>query len=310
MQIVSRGRSATIPRIDFATQTVTIKAAIAFGVEILPPEIPRDRALTDDELEAAMIHALLNPGGYAPGLQGVNDMLAKLGKGATTGDIVRAAGGAEALELRFLAVLWRWVGVGLLVNRGPNFVLARGSKEFLEERAEEAEIVLRRSGLVNRLRERCPNLDSVTERYAAWAQESFLAGHYQAAAVMIGVASESALLYFEPRCRSALGKLNLTARRLKSDRAVDLLGWIDAMVTQHRKDLGRAVEGVGEVNWIGELPAFLGIATGIGLTRNEAGHPTPQSVSRDECRNLLALFPRVAEALFVSARAFEKISAS
>lgn len=256
-----------------------------------------------------MVYAFLNPGGYAPGLQSVNEMFAKLGKGDATGDVVRAAGGSEALELRFQAILWRWVTVGLLVNRGVTFVLAPGSKEFLEERADEAEIVLHRSGLVKRLRERCPNLDTVTERYAAWAQESFLAGHYQASAVMIGVASESALIHFEPRCRTVLGKLGFVPRKLKSDRAVDLLAWIDATVTQHRKDLGRAVEGVGEVNWIGELPALLGIATGIRLTRNEAGHPTPQSVSRDECRNLIALFPRVAEALFVSARAFEKISA-
>ncbi len=278
----------------------------------MPPEIPRDRALSDDELESAIVYALLNPGGYQPGLQSFHEMIEKLGvrDGSARGEVIRANNDPEALEMKFLAILWRWVGVGLLVNKGPTFLLAPGAREFLEERADEAEVVLHRSGLVRRLRERCPNLDSVTERYAAFAQESFLAGHYQAAAVMIGVASEAALLHFVPRCEEALQKLALKPARLKSDRGVELLRWIDSTVAQYRKELVRAVEGVGDENWIDDIPALLGIATGIRLTRNEAGHPTPHIVSRDECRNMLGLFPRLAEALFVSARAFDTISAA
>ncbi len=277
----------------------------------MPPEIPRDRELSDDELEAAIVHVLLNPGTYQPGIQNAEEMLERLGTldGSAIGEVIRANDGPEALEMRFLAILWRWVGVGLLVYRGPTFLLAPGAQEFLEDHADEAEVVLNRGGLVRRLRERCPNLDSVTERYGEFAQESFLAGHYQAAAVMIGVASEAALLHFVPRCEAALQKLALEPRQRESDRGVALLNWIDATVTQHRRELVRAVEGVGEENWIGDLRALLGIATGIRLTRNEAGHPTPHVVSRDECRNMLGLFPRLAEALFVSARAFEKISA-
>ncbi len=276
----------------------------------MPPEIPRDRALSDDELESAMVYALLNPGGYQSGLQNFGEMLDKIGvrDGSAKGEVMRANGDSEALEMRFLAILWRWVGVGLLVNRAPTFLLAPGAQEFLEQRADEAEVVLHRSGLVRRLRERCPNLDSVTERYAAFAQESFLAGHYQATAVMIGVASEAALLHFLPRCEAALKKLGLKPPRLKSDRAVELLRWIDSVVTQHRKELAQAVDSVGDENWVRELPALLGIATGIRLTRNEAGHPTPHAVSRDECRNMLGLFPRLAEALFVSARSFDTLS--
>lgn len=257
-----------------------------------------------------MIHALLNPGGYQPGLQNFEEVLDRLGvrDGSTKGAILQSNGGPEEVDLRFLAILWRWVGVGLLVNRGPTFLLAPLAREFLEDRADEAEIVLRRSGLGQRLRERCPELDSVTEQYAAFAQESFLAGHYQAAAVMIGVASEAALLHFVPRCEAALRKLALSPPRLKNDRGVELLRWIDTVVARHRKELARAVSGTGNENWIGDLPALLGIATGIRLTRNEAGHPTPHAVSRDECRNMLGLFPRLAEALFVSARAFDAIS--
>jgi hypothetical protein len=274
-------------------------------------ELPQDRALTEDELEDAMIHALLNPGGFQPGLQSPLGMLDMLGirDGSAKNVIVRANGGSEELEMRFLAVLWRWVGAGLLVNRGPTFLLAPGARELFEARADEADIVLHRSGLARRLRERCPNLDAVTERYAGFAQESFLVGHYQAAAVMIGVASEAALLHFVSRCQAVLGKLGLRPRRLESEQAVKLLDWIAETIRQYRRDLVRSVEDVGGENWIDDLPGLLGIATGIRLTRNEAGHPTPHTVSRDECRGMLGLFPRLAEALFVSAAAFDAIVA-
>ncbi len=277
------------------------------GYKPTPPDIQRDRALTDDELEAAIIYVLLNPGGYQPGIQHAEEMLERLG--TRDGSAIRANGGPEMLEMRFLAILWRWVGVGLLVYRQPAFLLAPGAQEFLQHGADEAEVVLYRSGLVRRLRERCPNLDSITEQYAAFAQESFLAGHYQAAAVMIGVASEAALLHFVSRCQAVLQKLAISPRRLKSERGVELLDWINATVTQHRKDLIRAVESIGERNWIDDIPGLLGIATGIRLTRNEAGHPTAHVVSRDECRNMLGLFPRFAEALFISAKAFDAVIA-
>ena len=204
-----------------------------------------------------MVYALLNPGGYQSGLQNFGEMLDKVGvrDGSAKGEAIRANGDSEALEMRFLAILWRWVGVGLLVNRGPTFLLAPGAQEFLEQRADEAEVVLHRSG-----------------------------------------------------CEAALKKLGLKPPRLKSDRAVELLRWIDSVVTQHRKELAQAVDSVGDENWVRELPALLGIATGIRLTRNEAGHPTPHAVSRDECRNMLGLFPRLAEALFVSARSFDTLS--
>lgn len=273
------------------------------------PDLPRDRPLNDDELEDAIIHVLLNPGGYQPGLQGALEMLERLGvrDGSARGEIVKANGGSEPLEMRFLAVLWRWVGVGLLIPRAPAFHLAPGARDFLGQRADEAQVVLRRSGLVQRLRERCPNLDSITERYAAFAQESFFAGHNQAAAVMIGVASESALAHFATRCHAVLTGLGIKPPRLDGEQAVRLLDWIEKTVRQHRKELVRAVQSVGQENWIDDLPGLLGIATGIRLTRNEAGHPTPHVVSRDECRNMLGLFPRLAEALFVSSSAFDAI---
>ena len=277
----------------------------------MPFELPRSRALEDDELEDAIIHVLLNPGSYQPGVQHAAEVIERLGirDGGARGEVIRANGGSEPLEMRFLAIVWRWVGVGLLVPRGATFMLAPGSRELLEERADEAEIVLRRSGLVRRLRERCPNLDAITERYAAFAQESFHASHYQSAAVMIGVASESALLYFVSRCEPVLDKLGIKQKARRSDNAVELLRWIEDVATQHRKALVQAVEGVGGENWIDDLPGLLGIATGIRLTRNEAGHPTPHVVSRDECRNMLGLFPRLAEALFVSSVAFDKVLA-
>ena len=277
----------------------------------MPPEIPRDRALTDDELEDALVYALLHPGNYSPGLQGYGDMLAKLGINQEVGAVVEANGGSEALGMRIRAILWRWVTGGVLVPNGPNFEVAPGAEDFLESRGDEAEIVLHRSGLVKLLQARCPGLDEVTERHAAFAQESFLVGHYQATAVMIGVASEAALVHFVPRCEAVLNVLSLRRPARTSDQPAALVRWIDTAVTQHRSPLRQAVEGVGEKSWISDLPALLGgPATGIRLTRNQAGHPTAHSVSRDECRSMLGLFPRLAEAMFVSASAFDKIVAT
>jgi hypothetical protein len=273
------------------------------------PEIPRDRSLTDDELEAAVIYCLLHSERYGPFQASAEGMFDRLGinDGSEKGRLLRINGDAQGINLRILMMLWRWVTAGLIVPQGSQFLVTPKASELLERQADEAEVVLQRSGLVNRLKERCPGLDSVTARYAAFAQESFLAGHYQAAGVMIGVASESALLIFVPRCEGLLKKLGIASPRRTNDNAVHLLRWIDDVIQSHRNPLVGAINAVGSENWLDDLPGLLGIATGIRLTRNEAGHPSPHVVSRDECRNMLGLFPRLAEALFVSTQAFDRV---
>jgi hypothetical protein len=281
-------------------------------------EMPVGRRIEDDELAAAVAEAILNdrlnPGADLP-FQ-VGELLPRLGRRDSSfqNHFFSANGGREALESRVAQYCWRLVSLGVLVPRRfaewGAFIVTASGRQLLEEGGDEARVVLTSKGLVRRLDERCPQLDAVTSRYAGLAQECFLAGHYHASAVLLGVASEATL----ERLATSLGKVLTklaTNRRRRRDTAAATLDWLEEVFRSQRKEIKKLLDAAGaDSRWVDDLPRLLGTGTAIRLTRNEAGHPSDAVIDRDDALGLFVLFPRMAEAAFATASALDSVASN
>lgn len=277
-------------------------------------ELPVNRRIEDDELAAAVAEAIvndgLNPGANLP-FQ-VGELLPRLGRDSSfQSQFWLANGGREALNRRVAQYCWRLVTLGFLVPKLAGdwgaFVVTESGRQFLADGLEDAHVVLTPVGLARRLAERCPELDAVTSRYAGLAQECFLAGHYHASAVLLGVASEAALERLASSVERVLPKLGTSLRR-RGATAASTLDWLEQVFRSHRKDIKRLLDVArADSRWVDDLPRLLGTGTAIRLTRNEAGHPSDVVIDRGAAFGLFVLFPRMAEAAFVTAAALDAV---
>ena len=275
-------------------------------------ELPVERPLEEDELVAylaeAIVNSRFNPGQDLP--FHVSELLPRLGHGdaATRGKFLLANGGSAVFDLRVAQLCWRLVTLGFLTPQGwEKFAVTEPGREFLADNAEDAQVVLTPRGLARRLDNRCPNLDAVTSRYAGLAQDCFLAGHYHAAAVLLGVASEAALQRLADSIARVLPKLGITSSQ-RGDGAARTLDWLEEILRSHKKKIKKALDAAtADSRWIDDLPRLLGPGTAIRLTRNEAGHPSDAAIDRSDAFRLFVLFPQMAEATFVTAAALETI---
>ena len=274
-------------------------------------ELPLNRRIEDDELAAAVAEAMiddrLNPGRDLP-FQ-IGEFLPRLGRRDSSfqHQFFSANGGQEALDRRVAQYCWRLVVLGFLVPEGGAFALTESGREFLGERADDGRVVLTSNGLVRRLRERCPELDPVTSRYADLAQECFLPSHYHASAVLLGVASEATLRRLCAAVENGLRRQAIHLPR-RDDGAARMLDWLEKVFRAHRKPIKELVDAAGtDSRVVDDLPRLLGTGTAIRLTRNEAGHPSNVVIDRDDALGLFVLFPRMAEAAFVTAAALDAV---
>lgn len=281
-------------------------------------ELPIDRPLEDDELVAAVAEAIvndrLNPGADLP-FQ-VGELLARLGlhDAHFQNKFFSANGGSEAFSRRVAQFCWRLVSLGFFVPQGFSgwgaFAVTELGRQFFANNADDALVVLTPHGLVLRMDQRCPQLDAVTSRYAGLAQECFLAGHYHASAVLLGVASEAALQRLAASVASVLPKLGVSLGR-RSDSAAKTLDWLEEIFRSHKKALKNALNNAAaDSRWVDDLPRLLGSGTAIRLTRNEAGHPSDAAIDRSDAFRLFVLFPQMAEATFVTAAALDMIESN
>ena len=274
-------------------------------------DLPLNRGIEDDELAAAVaeaiIHDRLNPGADHP-FQ-VGELLARLGCDSTfKSQFWTANGGRQALDRRVAGYCWRLVTLGFMVPEGAAFALTESGRQFLERGADDGRVVLTSNGLVRRLSERCPGLDPVTSRYAGLAHECFLAGHYHASAVLLGVASEATLRRLCAAVEKGLRKEDIRLPR-REDGAAHMLDWLEKVIGVHRKPIKKQVDAAGtDSRVVDDLARLLGTGTAIRLTRNEAGHPSDAVIDRDDALGLFVLFPRMAEAAYVTATALDTVS--
>jgi hypothetical protein len=196
-------------------------------------------------------------------------------------------------NLKVREIIWELLVQGVLA---PGFNSANLDFPFIHVteygmRCLEANAILPHAPerYLGRLQQRVRQpIDDILITYVRESLLTFLAGHYLAATVMLGVASE---------------------------RCIDLLveAYVDAIADENRKQgFENRIRGAGRsvkrrfdalrddllaLNLPAELRDALdiqlsGIFTFIRYTRNDAGHPTGRAIDRDEVHGNLLLFPQ------------------
>lgn len=132
-------------------------------------------------------------------------------------------------------------------------------------------------------------LNAVAESYLREALDTFNAGSYKSAAVMVGAASESLVLALRDQLVAKMQSLGqnppakLTGWRIKS-----ILDALEDVLTQKKKAIPNKLFESFESYW----PAF---TQQIRAVRNEAGHPTSVApIDEPTVHAALLIFPELA----------------
>lgn len=188
-------------------------------------------------------------------------------------------------DAQFLEILFELLHQGILIqaknsnNAGwPWLGLTARGKQYLEDSDPDAHDP---DGYLASLDEDEP-LDDVERRYLAQAAAAFRADLPDAAAVMLGAASEHLLL------RLAEAIVNTDAGATKIAKAINgpalpLLRAVNSYLDGKRSDLPRELREQLDTT-------FAGVASVIRTSRNDGGHPALPSVDRETVYVLLRMF--------------------
>lgn len=127
-------------------------------------------------------------------------------------------------------------------------------------------------------------LDATEERYLPQALEAHRRNLPDAAAVMLGAASEHLVALVAEAIEQTDPTVAATMRKRLDGPALPLLGEVHAYFEQRRPKLPRDLKETLDTT-------FLGIANLIRITRNDAGHPALSPVTRDQALVNLRLYP-------------------
>lgn len=189
-------------------------------------------------------------------------------------------------DRRFREILWQLLNQGLLVQgldssnpQWPFLSLTEWGEEYIRAGGPDA---YDPDGYLRALDTDGP-LDDIERRYLSQATAAFRIDLVDAAAVMLGAASEHVLLMLA----DAIVAADPAAGRVK--KAIDgpalaLLREVHRYIEPKRKTLPRGLAGNFETT-------FLGVANLIRTSRNDGGHPALPDVSRDDAFVALRLFP-------------------
>jgi hypothetical protein len=191
-------------------------------------------------------------------------------------------------QRRFREAVWALIIEGVLVigqddsnNQWPFLSLS----EYGEEVVKAGRIVPHDTERYLQALEQMEPLDDVEKRYLPQALEALRRNLPDAAALMVGAASEHLLLRLG-KAIEAKDMANAAAVRRKLDgSALSLLAFLQDYLTKRRKSLPRDLDEILDTT-------FGGIASIIRVTRNDAGHPAiERPVNRDQAFVTLQLFP-------------------
>jgi hypothetical protein len=126
-------------------------------------------------------------------------------------------------------------------------------------------------------------LDAVEQRYLSQALAAFRTNLPDAAAVMLGAASEHLMMTVGERIEHSDPAEAVNARRALDGPALPLLRWLQAYFDLRRSRLDRHLRESLSVT-------FAGVASLIRNTRNDAGHPALSPVTREQVFVNLQLF--------------------
>ena len=203
----------------------------------------------------------------------------------------------DLLKLR--EIIWELLVQGVLApgmnSANPDFPFIHVTE--YGERCLDANAILPHDpdGYLKQLQQQVGKpLDNIVLTYVEESLLTFLAGRYLAATVMLGVASE--------RCVDLLIKAYLNAIANASQKAA-----FERKVKRAGRSVKRRFDALRDELLALTLPAELadaldiqlsGIFTLIRYSRNDAGHPTGQTVDRDVAHGNLLLFPQYCKRVY------------
>lgn len=151
------------------------------------------------------------------------------------------------------------------------------------------------TGYMQSLSREVPGLSEIVAGYVSEAQSAYRAGLYRASAVMLGVASEAAVL----EVASALGKT------LQGNEAQKYLERIDGRRTNYlpkfeafRRKLESKKGCLPSELTDGLDLAMNSVADLLRVYRNDLGHPTGKTLNQQDCFISLQMFVRYAKRLY------------
>lgn len=133
-------------------------------------------------------------------------------------------------------------------------------------------------------------LNPIAQSYLTEGLKCYVAGHYKAAAVMLGGASESVVLDLRDHLTQRLGELGQPVPAKLTDwRIKTVLDEFQRFVDTHKATLGHDVREEFTAYW----PAF---TQQIRAARNDAGHPSSvEPVSPETAHASFLVFPLLAK---------------
>jgi hypothetical protein len=126
-------------------------------------------------------------------------------------------------------------------------------------------------------------LDDIERRYIYQALVAFRRNLPDASAVMLGAASEHLVTLLGEAVENTDAAIAATVHGKLDGPVLTLLTWLQQYFSQRRAKLDREVRESLDTT-------FLGVAALIRAARNDAGHPQPVAVSRDQAFINLRLF--------------------
>jgi hypothetical protein len=189
-------------------------------------------------------------------------------------------------QRRFLEILFQFINQGILFqgldanNAGwPWLSLTEWGEQYVQGGEPDA---YDPDGYLAALERDAP-LDEIERRYLSQASAAFRADLPDAAAVMLGAASEHLLLQLGAAVEKADPSATKVAKAIDRP-ALQLLRELQRYLEPKRSQLPRASNENLDTT-------FGGVASVIRASRNEGGHPALPSVERDTVYVLLRLYP-------------------
>jgi len=127
-------------------------------------------------------------------------------------------------------------------------------------------------------------LDDVEQTYVKESLEAFRRNLPNAAAVMIGAASEHVLILLLNTIATADPAESANATKALDRPALTMLRFAEGYLRKRQDKLPRRLKETLDTT-------FMGIGNLIRLTRNDAGHPALPTVDRERCFIALQLYP-------------------
>ena len=142
-------------------------------------------------------------------------------------------------------------------------------------------------GYIEKLRQQVPGIDETIVIYVTEALQTFLRGNFLASAVMLGVASERAILLL---IEAFMNSISNPEKRRKIQKKTEQTFSILKRFELFRKNI-EPLKNVLRNRVADDLEIILdGIFNLIRITRNDAGHPTGKKIDRTQAFANLRLF--------------------